>query len=898
MYRYHAYLRCLYKLHRSITSISIPSAITAVWKTFPVITAGLIKRQSAQIHHALSRHTNPIALIKPIKHKFQSLSILGRSLATKSPGLFSETDQDDGKNRSEKSHSSYQRSFEMANNQDEIIAQNINNGESMENQQNVSPSRGSAKSTSRVPKFPSISTALKATSKRTSPSPFKIRFFSMHHSPRAPSFRIRHVVARPKRQQKYPRPDAKTKDLSQRSKHFSRTLQMGARNHHYVPLSDIGISSFSESKLPPNHRARILTRLRKGSIGRLREWRKSLDFKEYVKTGRLNFLSISSQKSKYISLRPFKPYKIKNIGNFLDDIDSTWLSNYAFITRQKSVMRLLPVTELSVWPRMITSDMDTQQVREIWQSMHPRVVGRHWRNYMLWALQHSPEAALKSLDIAISYSIPDIPRYIIEDCLDYLAVHFLSELSSPDPSKLDFIYRLTSTFIKSSRGDRGHYSINQRTIYLILAHCNNEQAEALYLNLCDHRISIYHFTLLHFLRRFGSTGKRSLCANVTQKIIRCRINPATNVIQKGFVKLLRSRSPRSWYRSSSFFLAELLRTGVRLNIFVYNAAISNSVEARDYDIAFNIYKIARGNGLRADAVTYRTLLKGCWESLDQENLDSVISDIESNNAIPIDDDLIFYMLYASLVIEFNRDRRSVFTNLLPLYTKYYDARPLQEIGLVNIGFSAHSFKLPFARVLCIMLIAYIRQYSQSSAILTDLYQRYWDLVMQKHPLIAPIAATDHVANSFILAFGRSLDTLDMCTTIIRSMLQHERSSLPELDSSKTYKIAGPTVYTWSILLNSFTKHGQMVAAEKVLSTMKEIGINPNDVTWNTLVNGYARAQDIDNTMHSIERMEVEGYWIDDYTLLGLRQLRDRDKLINTLNSAITNDRQAPELQDI
>lgn len=880
MYRYHEHLRRLCKVHRPIASISIPTAITTVWKTFRVITGGLTRRQSAQIHHALSKHQNPILLIRSIKLTFQPLSILGRSLATKSPGLSSETDQNDGKNRSEKIHSSHQQSSEMANNQDEIIAQNINNGKSMENQQSVSSSRGGAKPTSSVPKYSST----RALLEQTNPVPFEIRFipllktrhFPLTKSRHFSSFRTRHFYDGPKGQQEFPRSNAKNKNPSQRSKHFSRNLQTRVRNHYYMPLSDIGITSFSVSKSSLNHQARIPTRLRKGSVIWLR---------------RLTDLSIymisptSSRKLKYVSLNPFKPYKIKNIGNYLDDIDFKWLLNYALIIKFGNSIPP-PVTGMHVWPRLITSDMNIQQVREIWQSMCPRFVKRHWQNHMLWALQQSPETALKSLDVAISYSVPEIPRYIIEDCLDYLAVVFLGEFSSPNPYKFEAIYRITCNFIKATRGERGHYSIKQRTVYLILAHCSNEQAEALYQNMCDHRISIYSFTLLHFLRRFSNAGKWSLCVDVIQKVTESRIDLKSDIIQKELGSLLRCPSLKTLYKNntSPLILTELSRMGIGLNIFGYNTAMTESVASGDYDTALNIYKVLRENGPRADAVTFRILLQGCRETQDREGLYSLISHIESTALVPEDDELIFNMLYASLRIESRMDQCLAFTNLLPLYATYYDARPLQEIGLVEMGLSTRSRKLPFAKVLWVMVVAFIRQHSQSSTMLMNLYRRYWDLVMQKHPLIAPIATTDHVANSFIYAFGQSLDTLDMCTTIVRSML--------ELESSNTYQIAGPTVHTWSVLLKVLTQHFQMIAAEKVLSMMKERDISPNRITWNTLVFGYARAQDVDNAMHSVERMEVEGYPIDDYTLLALSKLKDRDMLMEALKSAVMEDRQA------
>lgn len=691
-------------------------------------------------------------------------------------------------------------------------------------------------------------------------------------------------------------PEIRKIDVCRPRKFFTKNLLARIQKRH-LPSAKIKTRPFDESNAS-QQQMRILTRARKGPGRRAsRQW-KILYAKGPLKTRRRYPHLYKTRDIRYISLRTYQPSNMKNAGKDLDDIDTSWLWNYAIITEQRKVLRLMPRAERLLWPRMITSDMNIQQVLEAWQNIHPRVIKSRWQNYMLWALQESPEIALKSLDVTISYSIPKISRHIVEDCLDYLAAVFLKGVSSSDSSKLEYIYRLTCNFVKASPSEGiGKLSMNQQTVYLILAHCNNEQAENLYRIICNQNMELYSFTLLHFLRRFGDMGKRSLCVDVIQKITKCKIDLASDIVQSAFVRLLRTRYDENWYKFSTFILAESLRMGIRPRIFMYNTIILNSVDAGDYQTAFHIYKLAQENGLKPDAVTYGILLKGCCQSMDQESLDFIIHEIEADSALTADDDLIFIILYASLKIGLNRDLHSIFANLLLVYTKYFVLQPLQELGLVNIESPPQSLNPPSAKVLGIMLIAYIRQHSYSSETLLDLYQRYCDCVKQEHPLIAPIAATDHVANAFILAFGRTFETLEICTTIIKSMLEPQHENLSTAKSLGSSKVAGPTVYTWSILLMSFNRHHQMAAAEKVLSMMNDRGLEPNDVTWNNLVHGYALAQDIDGAMYSIKRMELEGYPIDNYTIVGLGKVKDRNLLITALNSTTNDDAKTTELQN-
>jgi pentatricopeptide repeat protein len=86
------------------------------------------------------------------------------------------------------------------------------------------------------------------------------------------------------------------------------------------------------------------------------------------------------------------------------------------------------------------------------------------------------------------------------------------------------------------------------------------------------------------------------------------------------------------------------------------------------------------------------------------------------------------------------------------------------------------------------------------------------------------------------------------------------------------------VQTWSIFLLGFTQHGQMKLAEQVQTYMRKQGIEPNHVTWNTLIRGYAQVQDAENAAATLREAERAGMVWDVWTHKGLRRLRDRRKL--------------------
>ncbi|KAH7350861.1 hypothetical protein BKA65DRAFT_499157 [Rhexocercosporidium sp. MPI-PUGE-AT-0058] len=92
----------------------------------------------------------------------------------------------------------------------------------------------------------------------------------------------------------------------------------------------------------------------------------------------------------------------------------------------------------------------------------------------------------------------------------------------------------------------------------------------------------------------------------------------------------------------------------------------------------------------------------------------------------------------------------------------------------------------------------------------------------------------------------------------------------------------PDVYTWSILLKIFMDQHQPRAAEKVLTMMRERGIEPSLVTWNTLATGYAHMQDTAMTVDVLRRLEQAGLSADEYTLNALGRIQNRRALIEAM----------------
>lgn len=625
------------------------------------------------------------------------------------------------------------------------------------------------------------------------------------------------------------------------------------------------------------------------------------------KLQRTNFPKGKVDRPKIISLRPLKNRIGKHCGNDgIDKVSNSWLIRYAVIADRTHSLDLWPSRKMKRdLLRMIGLNMSRRAIALRWLSLQSRTRLKIWQRFMLLALQRSPERAFRALDIAISQSAPRVPRYMLEDCLNHLAAVYLEGVRTPSSSRVDMTHRLVCDLAKKSRLKDGQTSsMPQRALYLVLSHCNNDQAEILYKVLREERIFIYPMTLLHLLSKFIDMGNSLLSLQVLQDVSSTGFNMSADSVQSGCVKLIRARigledrnsSPRDLYKIQTYILAQMVQMGIRPSIKLYNAIILNAVEAYEYGSALRFYESVIETGLKPDATTYGILLKAANQSLDYGIVNMVFRDAEADGTLKGDSRLICDLLYVTLKLEESTAQPFLFDRLLQIYRKYCDPGLLKDLGLCELEFNAseclnHSVISPSSRIIALMIMVYIKQYRYSDR-LVQLYHQYRSYVDQGHPMIAATAETDHVANAFIMAFGRRPQTLNIATSVVKDMLKTE-SGL-NTTPSQQWRFATPTVQTWSILLLAYIRNNQARAAEKILAMMRERHIEPNQVTWNSLTSGYSAMQDIYKAVDVVKRMETESFEMDSYTLKALGRFRNRTRLLKVLKETLKDELEADE----
>ena len=516
-----------------------------------------------------------------------------------------------------------------------------------------------------------------------------------------------------------------------------------------------------------------------------------------------------------------------------------------------------------------------------------------WYAFMIWATRNDPRAALVSLDVAIQSSTVGPPQQHLHDCLAALAKHFLTDLEPPQVQDVEAMHKLASDYVEKASRFRTPYYLQQNVIFLIIDRCSIEQTRSLFRTLLTHNVPLSSHTLLHFADRFLEAGEGTISSEILRSAANLGADLSSDAFQSVCVKLLRTRpGGPDWINVQSAFLSQILEIGVKPRVILWNCIILNTVEAGDSHEAWRWYEAGIKDGLQPDRATFSVLLKTTKHDYSGDSINRIIGEATREGVLPNDFDLICESLHGVYLSERSRATESVdqtYESMLEFYSRYFDLKPLEDLGLrlspqaVQVE-SDQAVHLPPSRAVGLVLLGFLGQHPPLT-ILLSLYLQFHDLVISEHPIIAPLAMTDHVSNAFIKAFGSSSEGLGQCTMVVKNMLKTSytaSSNIKAFGSTTPDQTGKPTAQTWNILLNSYMKHGQTEAAEKIMLMMRARGIEPNSVTWNHLIAGYVGKQDVENVIHASRRMVDAGIEYDDFTIQALRRLTDKTRYLRAM----------------
>ena len=548
------------------------------------------------------------------------------------------------------------------------------------------------------------------------------------------------------------------------------------------------------------------------------------------------------------------------------------------------------------WASYSTNLEDNRKrATEIWMHMGKRRRWQ-WTSFMLQELKARPRRALIPLDVALQNPGFMPRRRILADCILMLAKYLLHNKAMPLRMDVRMLHQFVCDYAIMNSSFIDNSPFQQMTIWLIMDRCDDSQVRSLFETLLTRNLPVSSYTLLQFAAKFMDLGQAHVGLELIRNTVRMGADTSSYAIQSSCVKLLRIRPERdAWYDYQNKVVTELLDVGIRPKSILWTCIIHNAVEAGRFEAAWRWYNIGINDGLKPRSETISILLKIVKQQKNEDTLYYVIDEAHKAGVLPNDAEVVFDLLHAVLIIEQSKldtdmPSEGSFPVCLKHYTQYCDIGPLQELGW-QLGPASEwqqgdrQLPAPSPTIIGIMIVAYIRQ-TGALEDYRNFYIRYDDLVTSKHPLIAPLANTDHIGNAFLMRFGNNLQTLPFCTTVINSMMKSSPCGISlssKLRSTTPGQSGQPTLQTWNILLRAYMKNGRTEAAEKVFSMLKERGLRPDRVTWNHLISGYSDRQDLPNIIAAVRAMKSAGIEFDEMTIKYLQRIADKPRFFKAMD---------------
>ena len=623
-----------------------------------------------------------------------------------------------------------------------------------------------------------------------------------------------------------------------------------------------------------------------------------------------------------------------------DSLDTSWTCRFQHVYHG-NVRHLILRREL---PRIrnledaIRRHDSIEELGKIWESFDPGPEyskAEIWDDTMLWCMSEFPKRALKLLLATQTGPSWQFQRYKFADCLQYLVRNFLQGENVPDPWTLWALQHATYEYMKRREGEPpGSFPLPDNVAYLLL---KKGDGRALLDALMDSPASLHSNTLLHFLQSAVDWGLIPAALRILRAVIRSRCNTDQPAIQAACVKLVRARFPADIrYRARIQIATQVLETGIRPRTPFYNMMLLNAIEAEEYDTAWSMYRMAVHNNLPRDPATYGIMLKGAALKGDPKFFQQVMNEVRPRKFAIRSDPRFLGDILNTVSRQMSSLRQAAFPQMFRLYREYCDLKPLLELGICESGNTSQLRRNdvhpnPTPHVLSQIICAYVSMEKDLDKLL-EVYQRYHDQVVLRHPVIAPTAQWDFVANCFILAFGRKPENLRHCAAVVRHMLEAmsqtnqavlsatsvlsrvpfsppltesespppssfspsfpkisreaaHRSPARENLAEASWTTSPPTVRTWSLLASAYFRHKQKSAAERVHKLMRARGLKPDAASWNSIIDGYSGLQDIEAAVSSVKQMRAESYEVDSSTVRSLSKIWDRERLLDALERA-------------
>ncbi|KAI9796532.1 MAG: hypothetical protein M1833_006096 [Piccolia ochrophora] len=468
-------------------------------------------------------------------------------------------------------------------------------------------------------------------------------------------------------------------------------------------------------------------------------------------------------------------------------------------------------------------------IRAHWLKSSAQERQSRWQRLLLTMMKH--QARFVSNVLVATYVEPFPPSYAVADVLHYVVTVTL-KMKGASRSSVDEILETIAMMLSENR--KFAMDIHQSTIFQILHHSDSHQVSRFYHILMKRGpepVLLHENTMLQFLMRLSQEEDFSVVQDLLLRGLKTARDVRDPKILSACTSVLKAAA-RDPSASTIMWgtLDRLRKEGVAPNIIMATLIYQTALRCNDTDNLWRIYQLSREHDLQSDPHVYSVLLNAAKQRLDTPAIHHLLASMSHDNSHQ-DAHVQTDLLHAThLIRNTGSERAPAFFALLAQYLQSFSDEPLRDLHLLHLPLplfpSSSSKPLPAPITFGVVLTHYLkncRDPALNEVHLGPLYERYAHLVAVGHPVIAPLAETDHVATAFISALSRSPACLPLCSRI--------------LADCSTRGIVSAQAHT--TLMAGYMRHrkGTDTAAvlRDMLRRMDERGTRPDHATWTVLV---------------------------------------------------------------
>jgi len=343
-------------------------------------------------------------------------------------------------------------------------------------------------------------------------------------------------------------------------------------------------------------------------------------------------------------------------------------------------------------------------------------------------------------------------------------------------------------------------------------------------------------------------------------------------------------------------LKQLKARGVPCTPASYHGLLQARAQARDQAGAWRLISDMRAEGLEPNAVTCSILLKGASGSSSHAKGVRKILDLIDGLSGPLDEVLLSAVVetctrsgdlaYLQKVMARHEDCQLSAASYGCMIKAFSQANDLDQVWKTWRHMSSHKVR-PTEITLGCMIEALVSNQKPEEA--WQLLQDLWADASQR--LLINTVTYTTVLKGFgkqperVLALFEEMKSRGVeCNTITYNTILNvfaqigDTTRLPELleDMKRGGAIAEPDMVTYSTLIKAYCAGGDLSKALGLFEAMKKEGkFAPDEMMYNTLLDGCAKAQRITESLKLVEDMRSSGVVASNYTLSMLVKLLGR-----------------------